>query len=134
MGFDESTPTREHLESDPTIVPHVLLCGAFEESEIKSRESIVTGKRAVQSDILRRIKQNQDLRYHYFAEARVEANDQVPALILDFKRILTVATGSIYGGIETGRLERIAVVPAPHIQDLVQRFFAFQSRIGVPDD
>lgn len=130
----DKPPTETDVESDPTIIPHVLLCGAFEESEIKSRESVVTGKKLIQSDIFRRIKQNQDLRYHYFPDAKIGADSQLPALILDFKRILSLVTATIYDGIKTDGLERIAVVPAPFVHDLVQRFFAFQSRIGVPDD
>lgn len=87
------------------------------------------------SDLWKRIRQNQDVRYHKLPAAGIGNPDvtKLPDLYLDFKRTISLPTGYLYGGISGGTVERIAVIPAVYRHDLMQRLFGFLSRVGLPD-
>ncbi len=114
-------------ENNPTLVPHVLLCEAYLEGEIRSR---IKG-----SDIWKRIRQNQDERYHHFESAPIgdSYGAAFPDLYLDFKKTLALPTSNMYDGLRTGGVKRVAVVPAVHVHDLIHRYYGFLSRVGLPD-
>ncbi len=113
-------------ENLPAIVPHLLLCDAYEENQIRGR---IPG-----GDIWRRIGSNQDERYHHLVAAAIgDAGDGLPDLYLDFKRALALPTQSIYDGIRKGGIERVAVLPSLYAVDLAHRLFGFLSRVGLPD-
>ena len=113
---------------DPGVLPHVLLCDLFSHEEIRPR---FTG----QSDIWRRIRQNQNERYHHLPTAPVgdTADEVLPDLYLDFKKILTLPTHRFYEGLESASIKRLAIMPPIYLQDLMHRFYAFLGRVGVPD-
>ncbi len=102
-------------------VPHVLLVEAFRHAEIRNRDEI-------NSDLWRRIKQNQDERYHHMG-ARMWLDD----LFIDFKKCVGLPTRSIYRGIRAGTITRMAVVPDVFLHDVMHRFYGFLSRVAVPD-
>ena len=117
----------ESFESHPASLLDVLLCDVYEEAQIRGR---IQG-----SDIWRRVKQNQDERYHCFASADVgdPTRRRLPDLYLDFKKALTLPTDSLYEGLRNKGVERVAVVPPIYLHDLMHRFYGFLSRVGVPD-
>jgi hypothetical protein len=83
----------------------------------------------------RRIKQNQDERYHHFPEAPIGERDGgagFPNLYLDFKKTLALPTLQLYEGIRDGGVTRRAVVPPIFLHDLVHRFFGYLSRVALP--
>ena len=131
--FPEGMPEEQDVlvkvnEGDPSLVPHVLLCEAFKLEDIRPR---FKGK----SDIWRRIQQNQDERYHHFVAAPVghPTTDQLPDLYLDFKKSLALPTERIYEGLLGGKVQRLAVVSQIYIHDLMHRYYAFLSRVDLPD-
>jgi hypothetical protein len=117
-------------EEHPGLVANVLLCDVYQEESLRLR-----GGTHIKTDIWRRIKQNQDERYHHFEPPSIEEPPQaeLPDLYLDFKRTLAVPTQRLYDGLRAGGVKRMAVVPSVYVHDLVHRFYSFLSRVGVPD-
>jgi hypothetical protein len=113
-------------ESLPAIIPQVLLGDLYKEDEIRSR---IQG-----ADIWRRIKQNQDERYHCFESASIgnPSRGELPALYLDFKKSLSLPTPSLYDGLRVNGVQRIALIPPIYIHHLIHRFYGFLSRVGLP--
>jgi hypothetical protein len=122
----------------PNILHHLLLCDMFKEEEIRSR--LPQG-----SDIWKRVKQNQDERYHCVVAGPIgdeicedcgpgdrPVNYTLPPLYLDFKRVLSIPTGDLYRALETGEARRIALLPLHYLFDLNHRFYSFLSPIGLP--
>lgn len=123
----ESTSRDEEADRLKATMPHVLVAILYEESEV--RERVAGGQ------MWKRLRQNQDARYHYFPEAFVGPNDDnsTPELIIDFKKVLGLSTEKLYEGLEAG-IERQGLVPQLYAQDLAQRFHAFHSRVALPDE
>jgi hypothetical protein len=119
----------QHEENggDPGLIPHVLVCKAYEEKDIRVQ---ING-----TMMWKRVQQNQDERYHHFMSAPIgePPSGQLPDLYLDFKKTLGLPMQGLYGGIRDGQITRVAVVPAIHVHDLVHRFYGFQSRVGLPE-
>ena len=113
-------------ESNGRVVSEVLLCDLFAESEIRSQ---IAG-----NDIWRRIIQNQNERYHQLPQACIsDSAQQLPQLFLDFKRCFMERTPSLYSAIQTSAILRLAIIPDVYIHDLIQRFFSYHARVGLPN-
>lgn len=113
-------------QNDPGLVPHVLLCEVFKEDEIRLQ---IKG-----SDIWKRVRQNQDERYHHLPSADVgnPTVRELPELYLDFKKNIALPTSSLYDGLQGGQVRRVAVVPPVFVHDLIHRCYGFLSRVGLP--
>jgi len=109
------------------VLPHVVLCEVYEGEEIRFK---IGG-----SDLWRRIKQNQDERYHCLPEGPIGdgQSGQLPELFLDFKKTLSLPTGGLYQAIGSGAIRRIAVVPPYHMQGLVHRLYSFHGRVALSE-
>ena len=112
----------------PSIVPHILLCRAFEAEEIRHREGMNSG-------VWKRITKGQDERYHSLITSTTEGNHfkNPPDLYIDFKKSLSLPTDLVYEGLEPGTIGRAALIPPLYIHDLMHRFYSFLSRVGVPE-
>ncbi len=107
------------------LIAHILCCSLFSRYEI-------TDETKQKSRMFELVKQNQDERYHHF----VPAPYGIPDLYMDFKKLITIPPYWLYKGLErpdTYKLKREAVVPVIYLQQVMHRFFGFQSRIGTPD-
>lgn len=107
----------------------IFFCDVYEEENIRQRSQLNSG-------LFSNVKKNQNERYHHLQEASIANSDQVrplPDLYMDFKNVFGIATLSIYRAIEEGGIDRIAVVPPVYVQYLMQRFYNFRGRIGLPD-
>jgi hypothetical protein len=113
-------------EALPAIIPHILLCEVYDSAAVRARVPA--------SDIWKRIRQNQDERYHYFQATSIgePSIDQLSDVCLDFKKTLALPTQSIYNGICAHGIHRFAIVPPIYIHDLMHRFYGFLSRVGLP--
>lgn len=114
-------------ESLPAIIPQVLLCDLYEESEIRPR---IPG-----SDVWKRVRQNQDERYHHFEAAPIgnPTQREFSALYLDFKKSLSLPTYSLYEGLRVKKVQRITLIPPVYIHQLLHRFYGFLSRVALPE-
>lgn len=114
--------------SDTILIPHVFLCDLWEESQLRS------GPPNIGSDLWRRIRGNQNERYHRLAQAPIgESGLNLPELYIDFKKTLGLPTDNLYAGLANLQIERVAVLPPIHLHDFIHRFYAFQSRVAVPE-
>ena len=120
---DQSPSERDH----PRLVPQVLFCELYVEGEIRQR--------AGGSDIWRRIRRNQDERYHHLQSAPVDGAEGVtqPEFYLDFKKILTLPTIGIYRALDESQVSRLGIMPPVFLHDLMHRFYSFMGRVGVPE-
>ena len=110
------------------LLQHVQCCDVYEEYEIRRARNLA-------SDLWKRVKQNQDERYHCLPsnETDVGGKANQPALFLDFKQMFSIPTEFLYKAIEIGDVKRQGVIPPIWLHSLIQRYFAFHSRVGVPD-
>jgi len=108
-------------DDDPAILPHVLLCEAFSREHIRPR---IRG-----SDLWKRIRQNQDERFHCLKAS----SEILPELYSDFKKSLAIPTSILYEGLRASKVERLGVVPSIYLHDLIQQFFSFMARVGLPE-
>ena len=112
----------------PSRLQHILLCDVYEAQLVLDR--------APGGDVRRRIRQNQDERYQYLPGGQVGDSglQDLPDLILDFKKVLALPTLWLYKAIhETHPSMKVGILPPIYLQHTMQRFFSFCSRIGIPD-
>jgi hypothetical protein len=110
------------------LVPNILLC------ELTTTE-ILKPRLAAGSDILRRIRNNQDERYHWFPAVSPEddaAGQGLPELIADFKRIFSIPTEELYLRLSTGVRRRV-MLGSPYLQHLTARFGYYCLRVALPE-
>lgn len=115
-------------ENVSALLAQVLLCELFEEAEVRAPNS------GLNSALWKNIQKNANERYHSLDES-VDANGaQLPPLYLDFKKCFAIDTAALYEAIQQGGVHRRGVLSGPHLYDLLQRFFSYHARIGLPDD
>ena len=119
-----------HIGDHHSLVPVVLLCDVFEESEIRGSDRPISS-----SDLWRRVRANQDERYHRFpaSQIRGHAGYSLPELFLDFRRTYAVQTDWLYRAIADSAIQRVALVPPVYLHDLIQRYYSYYARVGLPD-
>lgn len=110
------------------LLPGLLLCDLFHEGEMRARLP-------VGSEVFKRVRQNENERYHCLPAATLNADPATvfPEYFLDFKRAFMETPESLYPAIFAGSIKRHAIVPSVYLQDLMHRFFGFHSRVGWPD-
>ena len=125
--FSDRQAAPEEIQS-PRRLQHIHCCDLYAAAEIR-------GYNALNSDLWRRVQRNQNERYHQLPPGKIAdgADLEHPALYLDFKRLFTLPTEFLYRCLEMEIVQRRGVAPPIWIHDLIQRYFAFHSRIGVPD-
>ena len=109
-----------------SFLEHIQCCKLFEEGEIR-------GPHRLNSAAWSFIKTNRHERYHTIPASAVGRSDSTTPLYSDFKRIFGVSTEYLYAALDAGQLEMDAVIAPPWIHQLVQRCYAFQARVCVPD-
>jgi len=108
------------------LLKHILFCDLYTEQEIHDRNEI-------KSDILRRIKGNQEERYHCFCEAPITGTEQkIPALYADYKITFSLPTEWVYWLINNKLAQRLGIVTTPYMQEFIHRQYNFLSRIATP--
>lgn len=124
---DREPAPAEEVELGVNTLVQVLLCDAYPEAEIQAKFDNF-GSRD-----WRRVRQNQNERYHHFEAAAIgtAGENMIEALYLDFRKHFTVPTGFLYDRIAAGDVKRRAIVPAIYSHDLMHRFYGFQSRVAI---
>ncbi len=111
----------------PHLVPHVLLCDAFERSKVRPRFQ--------SSTLWEQVGENHDDRYHHLLASGIGIGDDTPIaeVYLDFKKSLAIPTELLYEGIRRRQIRRLRVIPDVYLHNLIHRYYSFLSRIGLPD-
>jgi hypothetical protein len=105
----------------------VLLCQAPTAEELRAT--------CGGSDIWKRIRQNKDERYHFLEAVLKECdacNEDIPEVVIDFKRYFSMPTAEIYKRLEVGPTCRRTVICTPFLEHLASRFAYFLGRIALP--
>lgn len=118
---------REENRRRAKIVPNILFC------ELATAESL--RPRLPGSDVLRRIRTNQDERYHCFPAVSADLDRLdigLPELVADFKRVFTIPTDELYVRLQASATRRSVLQP-PFLQHLSTRFGYFCLRVALPE-
>lgn len=123
------TGTTPQKNPNDKLIPNLLLVQAVTVVELIA--GLPKGK-----DILRRVVQNKDERYHVF-EKVVPTQDALgqglPALGADFKRYFTVPTDELYAQLGSGARRRTQL-NSTYLEHFGQRFAAYLSRVALPKE
>lgn len=83
------------------------------------------------------IAKNKNERFHFLQHvepASDRLNEELPELVIDFKRYFTLPTDEVYRRIELGEARRRCVLVSPYMEHLSSRFAYYLSRVGLPTD
>jgi hypothetical protein len=92
--------------------------------------------KALGSRVWERIKQNNDIRYHFLQKPDANcdaAGEGLGELAIDFKRYSTVRTEELYRRITIGGAQRRCILRTPYLENLCHRFAHFLSRVALPE-
>lgn len=118
---------RQDDPNDARLISHVLFCDLFLEDEIHE-------PRGLTHELWKRVRQNQDERYHLFDEAPVgETGQTLPKLFVDFLATFSLPTEFVYSLTSSGHVTRIGFLPHPYLQDFTHRLYSFLGRVAIPD-
>ena len=114
------------------VVPNVLFCELIPIETLlgQFRDAGIRG-----SELLRRIKQNQNERYHCFSDispALDAASEGLPALATDFKRVFTVPTNELYFRLQYGTRRR-SILQGSYLHHFSSRFGYYCLRVALPE-
>lgn len=118
---------RESKASPDKLLTHILFCALFTQDEIKFRGNL-------KSDQWKRIRQNQDERYHYLIESLIkDTENTLPELIADFKTTFSLSVEFTYWLISTGQASRKGALFSPYLEDSMHRLYSFLGRVATPE-
>jgi hypothetical protein len=118
---------RQGEAQDDKLLRHVLFCDLFGQAEIRVRSRLG-------SEGFKRVRQNQDERYHCLAEAPIYGIEQsLPELYADFKAISSLSVVFVYSLTSSGQATRRGFLPSPYLQHFVHRLHAFLGRVAIPE-
>jgi hypothetical protein len=118
---------RQGEAQDDKLLRHVLFCDLFSHDGV-----VVHGH--LNTDLFRRVKQNQNERYHRLAEAPIYGIEQgLPELYADFKAIFSLSVEFVYWLTSSGHATRRGFLPSPYLQDFVHRLYTFLGRVAIPE-
>jgi hypothetical protein len=109
-------------------LPNVLFCEVIEVTRLKS------GPPNLPSDIWRRVKSNQNERYHVLQRilpAEDAQGEGLPELGIDFKRYFTMPTKEVYFRLGT-EIRRRCFMNSPYLEHFSDRFCHFLARVALP--
>lgn len=110
------------------LLTHVLVCALFTQDELEDRNGIKGSAR------WKRVRQNQDERYHCLSEAPIEGTKNIlPELIADFKTTFSLATDYFYWLVSSGQATREAALSSPYVEDFMHRIYSFLGRVATPE-
>lgn len=104
---------------------HILFCSLFLEGEVRLRN--------INSELFKRVRQNQDERYHSLAPAPINGlEDYLPWLFADFKITFSLPVSYVYWLVSSGQAIRKGSLPSPHLEDFIHRLYSFLGRVATP--
>ena len=121
---DYRSRSGEKVNADKRI-PCVLLCEVIHASEFRARSN--------STQMLTRMSQNNDERYHFFQEIEpvVDAEGEgLPELGVDFKRLFAIRTDELYWRLDAKEARRRCALQSPYLEHFCRRFANFLSRVA----
>ena len=109
------------------LIAHILCCSLFSRYEI-------TDETKQKSRMFELLKQNQDERYYYLAEAPVNGTeDTLPEMVADFKTVFSLPTEFVYWLVSTGQAIRKGGLLSPYLEHFMDRLYHFLGRVATPE-
>jgi hypothetical protein len=126
----EQGEAKDRNENHDKLLLAILMCPAYQAELFRVGSHLNALQRRMESynsERFKSIKQNLNLRYHYFAGW---TPFQIPELIVDFKHFFTIPVEQL---LEYGTVEHYITRLKPlYREDFSQRCAAYLTRIGVP--
>lgn len=108
----------------------ILACPAFLQDQLKAgthMQNLSLTMETWGSDNWKKMRDNHLSRFHAIASSEIQ---ELPNLIIDFKRVFTFPREYIYSQMPY----KVASMAVPYREQLAQRFAYFSSRVALPDD
>jgi hypothetical protein len=123
----ESPQTTDRAEAQRLArqLDHVTFCRLYFEDDLRANR--------FDRDVWRRVRQNQDVRYHAIPSPHVPGFERWPVLYVDFTKTFMMQTLHIHHAIQCNEIRRTTPIEQPWLQDLVNRWAHFHGRVCVPD-
>ena len=113
--------------SEEKLLTHILFCALFTQDEVRNRSGL-------RHELWKRVRQNQDERYHRLDEAPIkDTENNLPELIADFKTTFSLPTEFVYWLISTGQATRKGALYSPYLEDFMHRLYSFLGRVATPE-
>lgn len=125
-GVSETVP----ISTADKLIPCVLFC------EVVTAHELFGKVKALGSKVWDRIKQNNDIRYHFLQRPGPDCDavgEGLGELAIDFKRYSTVRTDELYRRVTLGTTRRRCILRTPYLENLCHRFAHFLSRVALPE-
>ena len=123
--LDQDYKARQGSAGEDKVLAHVLLCDLFTQEDIRQRSKLT-------ADLWKRVRQNQNERYHMLEAAQVrDSDDGFPALYADFKAIFSLPTEAMYALLGCGSLVRKGFLPSPYLEDFTHRLYHYLGRVPI---
>lgn len=124
--LEQDHRARSGQTSSDKLLTHVLFCALFSQDEVRVRSKLTT-------DPMKRVRQNQDERYHYLSEAPIDGTEtSLPELIADFKTTFSLPVDFVYWLISTEQATRKGALLSPYLEDFMHRLYSFLGRVATP--
>ncbi|WP_298524248.1 hypothetical protein [uncultured Methanobrevibacter sp.] len=130
LNLEKNDKNNPNLNSK--LLPSILICPAYDAEQLRKGEHLqhidipMNEISKTRKTPWKNILQNQTPRYHYLKESEEFG---IPDLVLDFKRYYSVSRDYLYS-IYTKHY--FISINELYREDLSDRFFNYQSRIGLP--
>ncbi len=125
--FEDEREAKKFAEKGKAYqIDNTVWCKAYTLDDIR-------GVEGMNSSTFGKIKSNSpDQRYQRLGPANLwsSANEKLD-LVLDFKKVISIPTEGIYNVLDNDSSHRMTVIRPLHLQNLVQRFYSYHSRIGI---
>ena len=124
--LEQDFKARSQEAKEEKKIPSILFC------EVTTADKLKGGCGG--SDLWKRIKKNQDERYHFLQKVKPQEDsieEGISELGVDFKRYFTLPTEEVYHQIK-GKAKRRAQLNEPFNRHFISRFFRFQLRVALP--
>lgn len=112
-------------------LPTILVCPAYPAEQLKAGihlDALGLKMQKFGSDQWKRIRQNNDSRYHFLQE---DPDNQLPDLVIDFKHFFTIPREVVYR--ESMEKKYVCSLDDLFREHLSSRFAHYLSRIGLPE-
>ena len=124
--IEQDYKARLHEVPEDKLLTHLLFCALFTQEEIRRRNNL-------KADQWKRIRQNQDERYHYLVEAPIHGTeDSLPELIADFKTTFSLRIEFVSWSVSTNQAVRKGGLLSPYLEDFMHRLYSFLGRVATP--
>lgn len=130
IKIEKTDPNDDGFIEFNQYLPSVLITPGFPADQIKAGDHLKDFSikpKNIASDIWKRIKSNNDARYHFLPS---DVNNQVPDLVIDFKSYFTLPFAYLIQHYESSYLSTINEL---FRENLSQRFSFYLSRIAIPE-